>query len=211
MDQTANLRWSSRKAVLVMALLGWPALAAAQLLGISLPSATTATTALNGQATAVRATVLGTTTTLADTGSLAGADDARNNSLLTGAVPGLLAGETLATTSIGWPDQVASAASLGNLALSVAGTGVSATLVMASAKAVLGAAGSGASTLDNLAINGVPVSVTGSPNQVIDIVGGRVVINEQASLPGGIVVNALHVLLDGVADVVVGSATAAIQ
>jgi hypothetical protein len=106
---------------------------------------------------------------------------------------------------------VASGASLANLSLSVAGTGISADVVMASAKAVLGAAGSGASLLDNLAINGAPVSVSGSANQVLEIPGGRVLINEQTSSPGGMVVNALHVIVDGVADVVVGSASAAIQ
>jgi hypothetical protein len=37
------------------------------------------------------------------------------------------------------------------------------------------------------------------------------VINEQTATAGGIVVNALHLVVDGVADVVLGSATAAVQ
>ena len=81
---------------------------------------------------------------------------------------------------------------------------------MARALAVLGAAGSGASNLDNLAINGVPVPVSGGPNQTIYIPGGLVVINEQQTSPTSTVVNALHVTVYGVADVVIGSATAGI-
>jgi hypothetical protein len=37
------------------------------------------------------------------------------------------------------------------------------------------------------------------------------VINEQRTSPAGIVVNALHVLVSGVADVVMGQSVAAIQ
>ena len=55
------------------------------------------------------------------------------------------------------------------------------------------------------------VAVSGNANQVIDIPGGRVVINEQSASAGGISVNALHVIVDGIADVVVGSATAALR
>jgi hypothetical protein len=76
---------------------------------------------------------------------------------------------------------------------------------------VAGAAGSGSSELDNLIINGAPVPVTGAPNQTIPILGGSVVINQQSASAGGMVVNALRVIVDGVADVAVGSVTAAIQ
>lgn len=215
MDPTKSLRWPGREAVVVMALLVWPAVGAAQLLDSTtqLITGTTTSTAptLTGQAAAIRATTLAGATTLADTGTLGGAGDARNASQLTGSVPALLAGEVLHATTIGWTDQVASDAALANLAMNVAGVGISADFVMATANAVLGAAGSGASLLENLSINGVPVSVDGSPNQVLAIPGGQVVINEQRSSPGGMVVNALHVTVDGVADVVIGSANAAIQ
>jgi len=53
--------------------------------------------------------------------------------------------------------------------------------------------------------------VTGQPNQTIPIFGGRVVVNEQQQiLPSGRTVNALHVIVDGIADVVIASATAGI-
>jgi hypothetical protein len=183
-------------------LLVWPAAGAAQ--------------TVSGQATAVRATVFNllsgaTTTVLADTGTLGGTADARDASQLSGSVPSLLVGEVLHATTIGWPDQVVSEASLADLGLTVGGITISADLVMAEATALLGAAGSGTSLLDNLSINGVPVSVSGVPNQIYEIPGGRVVINEQQSSPGGMVVNALHVIVSGVADVVIGSATAGIQ
>jgi hypothetical protein len=202
------------KAVAVMALSLWSAAGAAQLLGnitqpVTLP--TTTAPAPSGQAAAVRSNVLGQTTSLADTGTLGGADDARNASQLSGAVPGLLAAEVLQATTIGWSDQAASDASLANLGMMVAGIGISADFVMASATALSGATGSGQSLVENLAINGVPVQVSGAANQVVDIVGGRIVINEQQAAAGGIVVNALHVIVDGVADVVVGSASAAIR
>jgi len=165
----------------------------------------------------VQATVLGflgtaTTTVLADTGSLAGTTDARDTSQLAGSVPSLLGGEVLSATTIGYPDEVDSAASLASLNLNVGGVGVSADFVMVEASQMLGAAGSGASYIDNLAINGTPVFVSGDPNQTIAIPGGQLIINEQTvSSNGATVVNALHVIVNGIANVVIASATAGIS
>ena len=170
---------------------------------------------VTGGARAVQATVLGllggTTTVLASTGALGGTSDALHASALTGNVPSLLTGEALHATTIGWPDQVASEASLAALTLRVAGTTIGADSVMARALAVLGGAGGGASDIANLSINGVPIPVSGAPNQTIYIPGGRVVINEHQALPTATVVNALHVVVSGVADVVIASATAGIH
>jgi hypothetical protein len=153
----------------------------------------------------------GTTTVLADTGTLAGTDDARDASQVTASIPSLLSGEVLHAVTIGWPDQVASEASLANLGLTLGGTGISADFVMARAQAPLGDAVSGVSTIANLSIGGVPIVVTGEPNQTVSIPGGRVVINEQTTSAGSTTVNALHATLFGVTDVVVASATAGIQ
>jgi hypothetical protein len=96
--------------------------------------------------------------------------------------------------------------------MTVAGVGITADLVMARASQVLGAAGSGSSVLSNLSINGTPIAVTGAPNQAVWIPGGQVIINEQTvSSTGTAVVNALHVAIPGVADVVIASATAGIS
>ncbi len=187
-------------AAVAVALLVWPLAGEAQ--------------TVTGAARAVQATVLGplagTTTVLADTGSLAGTSDALQASAVTGTIPSLLAGEALHATTIGWPDQVASEASLADLVLSVAGISIGADFVMARALAVLGSAGAGTSNIANLSINGVPIAVSGGPNQTIYIPGGLVVIDEQQTSATSTVVNALHVTVYGVADVVIGSATAGI-
>ena len=76
---------------------------------------------VTGQARAVQVTVLGSLTVLgsqtvlSDTGALTGGDDARQASQVTGAVPSVLTAEALHATTIGWPDQAVSAASLAGL------------------------------------------------------------------------------------------------
>jgi len=166
---------------------------------------------VTGQARAVQATVLGSQTVLSDTGALTGGDDARQASQVTGAVPSVLTAEALHATTIGWPDQAVSAASLAGLAVTVAGNGITAGFVMARATAILGGASAGDTDIDALSINGAPITVTGQPNQTIPLLRGRVIINEQQPLfPSGMTVNALHIVIDGVADVVIASATAGI-
>jgi len=188
-------RWGVVVAIVTLA--GWPTAGAAQ----------TAT----GHARAAQTTILGSTTALSDTGTLSGSDDALQASQVTGAVPSVLTAEALHATTIGWPDQMAAEASLAALRLTVAGYGISAGFVMARAAAILGGGSAGDTAIDGLSINGVPITVTGQPNQTIPLLGGRVVINEQqAMFPSGMAVNALHVVIDGVADVVIASATAGI-
>jgi hypothetical protein len=191
-------------------------LTAAGHLGLpSIVAAQTASQAKAVQATVAGATVLGvtlpgTTTVLADTGALPrGTTGALQGSSVAGSVPSLLTGDSLHATTIGLPDQAASEASLGSLGISVAGVTISAEFVMARALAVTGAGGSGDSEIDGLSINGLSVPVSGAPNQTVPIVGGVVILNEQQTGPGGALVNALHVIVDGVADVVVASASAA--
>jgi hypothetical protein len=159
----------------------------------------------------VQATVLGIPSALAGTGTLGGTSDARDASQIAGSIPSLLTGEALHATTIGWPDQVASEASLGNLNLTVAGYGISADLVMARARSGLGSAGTGLTNIAGLSIGGVPVFPTGAPNQTLSLGGLNIVLNEQMPALGGIIVNALHVkTLDGLTDVVIGSAKAGI-
>jgi len=164
---------------------------------------------LSGTTSTVTGTLLGTTTSLADTGVLAaGTSDALDASSLTGGVGSLVAGEVLHAVTIGYPDQIDSEASLAALALNVAGTNIGADFVMARAIAVVGGA-SGVANIDSLSIDGVPIPVTGDPNQTIGIPGGVLTINEQqVAADGTLVVNALHAVVSGVADVVVGSAMA---
>lgn len=209
MHRKRHQSWPAAVVALLLAgLLAWPTAALAQL--------ATAST-VTGQATVVQATVLGllgtaTTTTLAATAPLASTTDAQDASQLAGSVPSLLSAETLLAATIGYPDEVDSVASLGGLNLNVAGVSISADLAIAQATQVLGAATSGSSSLDNLAVNGIPIAISGAPNQTVSIPGGQMVINEQTvSSTGAFVVNALHVTVNGVADVVIASATAGIS
>src|SRR3989441_537376 len=142
-------------AAMVAALLVWPAAGEAQLGGILPPGILPATT-----------------TVLSDTGTLAaGTSDALQASQVTGSIPSLLTGEVLHAVTIGYPDEIGSEASLAALRLSVAGTSVGADFIMARAMTLAGGV-VGTSNIDNLSINGVPVPVTGDPNQTIGIPGG---------------------------------------
>jgi hypothetical protein len=101
-----------------------------------------------------------------------------------------------------------------NLALLVNGNSIGAAFLMSNAMAVCGTGGpstSGSSEIAELVINGQQVVVVaGAPNQTVTLPGGgQVIINEQKSNgPGDITVNALHVTVSGVADVIIGSAHA---
>ena len=187
----------SLAAAVLGGLLVWPAVGSAQLTVPTVPTP---------------GTVLGATTVLGGTGTLvAGTSDVLQASDVTGSIPSLLTGETLHAVTIGYPDQIDSEASLAALALNVAGTSIGADFVMSRATAVVGSS-IGASNIDGLAINGVPIWVSGAPNQTIGIPGGLLVLNEQQSLPDGtLVVNALHAIVSGVADVAVASAMAGLS
>jgi len=207
-------------ALLLAGLLALPTAGLAQLGGVlpspSLPSPTATASTVTGQATAAQVVLLGllgtaTSTSLASTG-ISGTNAESDVAQVTGSIPSLLGAEVLNATTYSYADQVDSTASLANLGLNVAGITISADSVVAQASQALGGAASGSSYIDNLAINGVPVSVSGDPNQTISIPGGQVVLNEQTiSSTGSTVVNAIHVTVNGVADVVVASATAGIS
>src|SRR6266702_7393936 len=204
MHQTHHCRLRLVTVALMLAgVLAWPAASRAQTVA--------------GQARATQATITGplgttTTTTLSDTGTLGGTNDARDASLLTASVPSLLDAEVFSAATISFSDEVDSEASLGNLNLTVAGMGITADSVVAQASSVLGMGSMGSSAVSNLSIGGVSVFVTSGPNQTIAIPGGQVVINEQTiDSTGTITVNALHVTVTGVADVVTATAVAGIS
>ncbi len=197
---------------LVVALVVWPVTSEAQLGDVT--GTITGTTSnligtITGTTGTITGTLLGTTTVLGGTGTLvAGTSDVLDASSPTGAAGSLAAGEVLHAVTIGYPDQIDSEASLAALALNVAGTSIGADAVMSRASAVASGA-YGISNIDGLAINGVPIPVTGDPNQTIGIPGGVLIINEQqVGSDGTMVVNALHAVVSGIADVVVASAMA---
>lgn len=167
---------------------------------------------VGGQARAVQATIaspLGAQTrVLADTGTLSAADDARNASAMSGAVPALLTSGVLHATTVGGPDQVTSEASVADLNVTIAGLNVRAEFAMARTRATAAGEPAPSAQIRGLTINGVPVDVSGAPNQTVPLGIGRIVINEQQTSAGTSTVTALHVVVDGVADVVVAAASA---
>lgn len=205
-------------ALLLAGLLVLPPVGQAQLGGLPLPLPTPTSTAstVTGQATAAQVTLLGllgtaTTTSLAST-EISGANAESDVGQATGSALSLLGADTVNAATYSYSNEVDSTTSLANLGLTVAGIGITADSVVAQASQVLGSAGSGTSYITGLAINGVPVAVSGAPNQAVWIPGGQLVLNEQTiSSTGGVVVNAIHITVYGVADVVVASAQAAIS
>jgi hypothetical protein len=193
-------------AAMLLGLLAWPATA-------QLPAASMVT----GQGVAVQATVFGilgtaTTTALADTGVIGGTNLEQDVGQDTGSAASLLTADVLSSSTYSYADEVDSVSSLGDLNINVGPVIITADSAMAEASQVLGAPGSGSSFVDNLAINGVPIAVTGDPNQTVAIPGGQIIINEQTiSSTGSAVVNALHVTVNGVVDMVIASATAGIS
>lgn len=213
MHQKISSRWGLAAVVagILAGLLAWPGAGSAQLLTVPTQTLLTGPTqTLTGQASAVTAVVLGTVTSLANTGTLTDPADPLGTGQPTGSIPNLLGAEALHAVTMGWTDQVASEASLGNLAMSVAGIGISADAVMSRALAS-GAGSTGLTSIEGLTIGGVSVVPGGIPNQQISIAGLRVILNEQIQTADGIIVNALHIrTLDGLTDVVIGSAKAGI-
>jgi len=194
-------------AILLVGFLAWPMRGLAQ---------TTSASTITGQGTAVQASVysiLGTVTTaLADTGVIGTTNVAQDAGQVTGSVASLLNADVLSSSTYSYADEVDSLSSVGDLNLIVAGVSITANSVVAEASQALGAMGTGSSYVDGLAINGTPVALTGAANQTIWIPGGQIAINERTiSSTGAAVVNALHVTVTGVADVVVAMAKAGIS
>jgi len=177
----------------------------------------------SGQATVVRATVpplSNISIVVSDTGPLPPSGGAQEASLVAINEPNLVSGvvgvsaEVAHAATVGQHDRSRSEASVATLGLTVAGNTIGADFLMARATAACGPGGastSGSSELVGLVINGQSVVVSGAPNQTIALPmnAGQVIINEQKSNgPGDITVNALHVIVTGIADVVIASAHA---
>lgn len=163
-----------------------------------------------GRATAVTLTAAGQTNAFADTGPLPGAGGAKANSILSVSQAGVAFDVGHAAT-IGQADRTRSEASAADIAVSVPGLTLNADFAMSQATAVwqsTGTALSGTTELGRLVINGQAITVTGEPNQGVPLVGATVVINEQVSAGGALTVNALHVTIPGVTDLIIASSQA---
>lgn len=187
-------------------LLSWPKIATAQC------------STYGGRATVVQASGLNITpVVLSDTGNINSTGGINDASLLNASVPGLLTAEVMSATAGGVGSFSASDASLATVNLTVAGNTIGAGFAAAYANASC-ASGSptvkGSAEIDGLVVNGLSITVTGSPNQTVSLLGGGyIILNEQTSdlTHGSITVNAMHVTIPGIADVVIASSFAAIS
>jgi hypothetical protein len=167
----------------------------------------------SGRAFVLSANILGVSGSWSDTGPRPDAGGAQEASLFSIAQPGLSA-EVAHAFSLGQGDRTYSEASAANVVIDVQGVVVRADFVMSRALAAWDTdhtTVSGVSEVTNLTIAGQPVVVTGEPNQVIPFVNGRLIVNEQITSETKITVNALHLTIDGTADVVVASAHAGFE
>lgn len=219
----ARWRTAAGAAALAAAFLA-PGLAQAQLGGITgtvtgttdtvtgtLTGGTGALSTGSTQAAGVTAIVAGVITSLAGSGTVSDPSQPVGSGQTVGSIPGVLSAESLHSAAMAWTDQAAAQASLSNLVLTVAGTGITADFLGSEAFALAGAAATGTSAIEGLTIGGAAVSATGIPNQLISLPGLSVILNEQTQTASGIVVNALRVrTLDGLTDVALGTSRAGI-
>jgi hypothetical protein len=207
------------------------ALAGASFFGWPISGAAEGGPTFSGQATVASATVPGVVgpITVSDTGLQQGAKFAEDRSLLTVSQPlgsaGQLNGEVAHATTVAQGNASRSEASLAGVNLTLLGQTLNADFLMSRAAAECRSGGpvlSGDSQLAALVVDGNPVTVSGFPNQTIELPGnaGQVIINEQktsrdsSNNSGTIDVNALHVIITNplsgatLADVVIAHAHA---
>lgn len=196
-----------------------PALAAG-LLVLSGPlwAAPARAASFDGRAYSAYLNVLGTGPLyVADTGALPLAAGWAGATLPGTALPGVLSAETLvAATSGGVTDTGSNTAdsstSLANVVLLPGQAAqVTASLVRAQVD-VTDVGARGYSQVDGLTFGGAPVQVSGLPNQVVALPGvATLVVNEQTATLGGLVVNALHLILATGGEVILSGAASSIS
>jgi hypothetical protein len=172
-------------------------------------------TTFSGRAVAVNATIAGVNATLVDTGPLPPAGGSIVAPPLASAnVLGALSTGLLNANTQGAGDQSRSQAIVYNLNLNVGGNNIASDVAAVSSQCTCPASGPPiceGGLFGNLRINGVPVAITGQPNQTVNLPGGgTVIINEQIRTGSGnsasITANGLHIIIPGVADVIISSA-----
>jgi hypothetical protein len=185
-----------------------------------LPQTASAQFAYVGDAAAVKANVLGIiNASISATGSLPSTGGELAVSLLDFRVPPTLDLHLLTANTAGENGQTNSQAAIANLTLNVAGIYITASVLDTNANAACypdHAEVSGGSTIVALKVNGLSVRVTGNPNQTIPLLIGSLIINEQVSkltsppdlITADMVVNALHLKVDLLADVVISNSHA---
>jgi hypothetical protein len=167
------------------------------------------TTTYSGQASALRATAVGISVALADTGALPSSGGNISRSLAGINVLGFLSARALESSTSGSGNSSQSESTLSRIRL--LSSLIDATAVRSQTSATCNgstATTTGSADLVNLVIAGQPI-VASDANTAISLPGGiSVILNEQTSSSGGnaaaITVNALHIIAPGV-DIVLGS------
>src|SRR3989441_3296581 len=192
-----RLQWSCRATVMSVLV---------TCLGLSVWPSSAAALSFGGSAPGAQVTVPATGTTIrAATGDLPAAGGGVGAALLVGDIPSSLTGGavalaagTLHSSAVGL-DATNVEASMANANLTISGNQISADFLMARSAASCGPGPSvaGSSQLQNLVINGQTITVTGAPNQTVQLPNGTATINEQSSSvvgsSGGLAAIALHV------------------
>jgi hypothetical protein len=201
------------------------------LMAVLLPSAVAApgvrscqvTTTYSGEAFGAGVHVLGIGATISDTGPLPSNGGSLSTQLLGVDLPNILQVGLLTESTTGGNNLASSQSSVANVNLTAAGITVTASVLTSNANAQACGSGNpsvgGASTIADLMVNGLRVTVTGAPNQTIPLIVGSLIINEQVSSVtnsscGGsakMAVNALHLKVAGIADVVISSSQAGVS
>lgn len=186
-------------------------------------SACQANTTYSGEAFGASVNVLGLRTTLSSTGPLPAGGGSLSAQLASVDLPHLVQLGLLTESTTGGSFRTSSQASVANVSLNVAGIGIAASVLTSNATAQAcggnNPAVAGGSNIADLVVNGQSITVTGAPNQTIPLIVGSLVINEQissvtSSSCGGsasMVVNALHLKVAGIADVVIASSQAGVS
>ncbi len=143
-----------------------------------------------GRAVALEAKALLLSAKFADTGALPTKGGALGTTVATASVPGILNAGVLHAATVGQGDRTLSEASVAGLALGVPGLSIKAGFIGSSAATVCDksnkATVTGASEIVGLSVNGKAITVTGAPNQTINILGlAKIVINEQSGSASG--------------------------
>lgn len=169
-----------------------------------------AATTYSGEATALKASALGISLSLADTGALPSSGGNLSTAVASVNVAGLASAEALRSTSSGSGTSSQSQSRAANVSL--LGSLISASVVKSNSSATCSgstASTSGDAQIVNLVAAGQSIVVS-NPNLAISLPGGiSLIVNEQTSSSGGntgsMTVNALHVTGPGI-DIVVASA-----
>jgi len=179
-----------------------------------LPARAQAATTFSGEAAAVRASAVGISLNLSDTGPLPSTGGNLKTSLASVNVLGLVTADVLSSSTSGSGSSSQSQSSV--VSVNLLGGLIAADVVKSNSSATCSgttASTTGSSELVNLVVAGTPVVVV-NPNLALSLPGGiSVIVNQQTSSAGGnsgsITVNALHVTGPSI-DLIVASAQSGI-